>query len=235
MKRVSNLLLTFLIFSLFTASCEKQAPPCTGNCGTINASGNVINKLTNGIAAGVPVSLNWVKFVGGFSQSEVITTVNSKSDGTFNFTANVDTTYLSRGYFLLLKVNSNKEYIILGYSGLIETRAYSFDQTAFQNIQFEVYKKATLKIKLHRTLTDDFQSFSISHSNVDNYFYLYDYNIQSPQEVTDPNSKEINVSTVANVFTKIRIIKTSGNGTVNTTIDSIKCTTDVANTYDVNF
>ena len=235
MKRSSILLSTYLIFTLFNASCKKQAPACTGNCGTINANGDVINKLTNASAGGVPVLLSWVKFVGGFSQSEVLTTVNSKSDGTFNFTANVDTTYLSKGYFLSLNVNSNKEYIILGYSGLIETRTYSFDHNAFQNVQFEVYRKATLKINLHRTQTDNFQSFSISHSNVDNNFYIYDYNVQSPQEVTDINKTEIDVLTVADVFTKIRVMKTSSSGTVNSTIDSIKCTTDGTNTYDVNF
>lgn len=235
MKNTSIFFVTFLIFSLFTASCKKQAPACTGNCGTINANGEVVNKLTNTSAAGVPVSLNWVKFVGVFSQREVITTVNSKSDGTFNFTSNVDTTYFSRGYFLSLNVGSNKEYIILGYSGLIDTSTYSFDQNAFQNVRLEVYKKATLKINLHRTQTDNFQSFSISHSNMEKNFYLYDYNIQSPQEFIDGNTNELNVSTVADVFTKIRVMKTLNNGSVTTTIDSVKCTANKTNTYDVNF
>ena len=95
MKRSSILLSTYLIFTLFNASCKKQAPACTGNCGTINANGDVINKLTNASAGGVPVLLSWVKFVGGFSQSEVITTVNSKSDGTFNFLTNVKFRYIN--------------------------------------------------------------------------------------------------------------------------------------------
>lgn len=235
MKRTYIILLALLTFSFLINSCKKQAPACTGNCGTINANGDVINNLTSTSASGVPVSLSWVKFVGGFSQSEVITTVNSKSDGSFNFTSNVDTSYFSRGYFLSLSVGSNKEYIILGYSGLIETRTYSFDKNAFQNIQLEVYKKAILKIKLHRTQSDNFQSFSIAHSNVVDDVYLYDYNVQSPQEVIDMNKSEIDVSTVADVFTKIRVIKTLNNGTVNTTIDSVKCSANTPGTYDVNF
>lgn len=235
MKFTYKILLTILSVSFLVNSCKKQAPACTGNCETINANGSVVNKLTSATASGVPVSLSWVKFVGGFSQSEVITTVNSKTDGSFNFTSNVDTSYFSRGYFLSLSVGSNKEYIILGYSGLIETRTYSFNQNAFQNIQLEVYKKAILKIKLHRTQTDDFKGFSISHSNVVNDYYLYDYNVQSPQEVIDINKSELDVSTVADVFTKIRVIKTLANGAVNTTIDSVKCTANAAGTYDVNF
>jgi len=195
----------------------------------------VLNKLTNASAAGVPVSLSWVKFVGGFSQSEVIATINSKSDGTFNFTSNIDTTYFSRGYFLSLSVGSNNEYIILGYSGVIKIRTYSFDQNAFQRVQLEVYKKANLKIKLHRTQTDNFQNFSIAHSNVVNDFFLYDYNVQSPQEVIDINKSEIDISTVADVFTKIRVIKTLTDGTVNITIDSVKCPANTTSSYDVNF
>ena len=234
MKHNYKILLTLLLVSIFINSCKKQAPVCTGNCGTINANGTVLNKLTTTSASGVPVSLSWVKFVGGFSQSEVIATVNSKADGSFNFTSNIDTTYFSKGYFLSLSVGKSNDYIILGYSGLIETRTYSFDQNAFQNRQFEVYKKANLKIKLHRTLNDNFQSYAITHSNVTDFF-LYDYNVQSPQEVIDRNTSEINVETVADVYTKIKTVKTFANGTSTVTLDSVKCTTSSLTNYDVTF
>jgi hypothetical protein len=207
MKHAYKILLTILLLSIFINSCKKQAPACTGNCGTINANGSVVNKLTTTSAPGVPVSLSWVKFVGGFSQSEVIATVNSKMDGSFNFTSNLDTTYFSKGYFLSLSVGSGNDYIILGYSGVIETRTYSFDPNVFQAKQFEVYKKANLKIRLHRTLNDNFQSYAITHSNVMGNFFLYDYNAQSPQEVIDRNTSELNVVTVADVYTKIKTAK----------------------------
>ena len=234
MKFTYKILLTLITVSIFITSCKKQAPVCTGNCGTINANGSVLNKLTTTSASGVPVSLSWVKFVGGFSQSEVIATVNSKTDGSFNFISNIDTTYFSNGYFLSLSVGKSNDYIILGYSGLIETRTYSFDQNAFQAKQFEVYKKANLKIKLHRTLNDNFQSYAITHSNVTDDF-LYDYNVQSPQEVIDRNTSELNVVTVADVYTKIKTVKTFANGTSTITLDSVKCTTSSTSTYDVTF
>lgn len=179
MKHNYRLLLTLLFASIFINSCKKQAPICTVNCEKINSNGSVINKLTTTSAPGVPVSLSWVKFVGGFSQSQVIATVNSKTDGSFNFTSIIDTTYFSKGYFLSLSVGKSNDYIILGYSGVIETRTYSYDQNAFQAKQFEVYKKANLKIRLHRTLNDNFRSYAIMHSNVTDFF-LYDYNVQSP-------------------------------------------------------
>lgn len=234
MKLTYKILLTIFSFSFFINSCKKQTPFCTGNCETINANGSVVNKMTTTSASGVPVSLSWVKFVGGLSQSEIIATVNSKTDGSFNFTLNIDTSYFSKGYFLSLSVGSSKDYIILGYSGLIETRTYSFDQNAFQTKQFEVYKKANLKIKLHRTLNDNFQSFAITHSNVTDNF-LYDYNAQSLQEVIDRNTSELNVATVADVFTKIKTIKTFANGTSTTTLDSVKCITNSTSIYDVTF
>ena len=234
MKLTYKILLTIISVSFLINSCKKQAPVCTGNCGTINANGSVVNKLTTTSASGVPVSLSWVKFVGGFSQSEVIATVNSKTDGSFNFTSNIDTTYFSKGYFLSLSVGKSNDYIILGYSGFIETRTYSFNQNAFQAKQFEVYKKANLKIRLHRTLNDNFQRYSITHSNVTDFF-LYDYNVQSPQEVIDRNTSELNVETVADVYTKIKTVKTFAGGTSTITLDSIICTTSSTSIYDVTF
>lgn len=233
MKLTYNLVLSVLALFVFISSCKK-APACKENCAVINANGKVINKLTATSAAGVPVSLSWVKFVGGFSQKQVITTVTSKADGSFNFSSNVDTGYFSNGYFLSLKAGSGNEYIILGYSGFVETRTYKFNQTAFQNIQFEVYKKAVLKITLNRALNDHFQSYSISHSNVTNDF-LYDYNVQSPQEVIDRNVRVLNVVTVADVFTKIKTVKTFTNGTSIITLDSVKCIAGSSNVYNVTF
>lgn len=234
MNPICKIIITAISFSIFTTACKKQAPICTANCESINANGKVVNKLTAANAAGVPVSLSWIKFVGGFSQSKVITTVNSKTDGSFNFTQNIDTTYFSKGYFLSLRVGKSNDYIILGYSGLIETRTYVFDQNAFRAKLFEVYKKANLKLKLNRTLNDNFQSYAITYSNVAD-FYLHSYNVQSPQEVTNRNISEINIETVADVYTKIKTVKMFFNGTSTITLDSIKCTTNATSIYEINF
>ncbi len=235
MKYTCGIFSIVIFLTTLLISCEKQAPPCTGNCAEINANGKIINKLDGTIAPTVPVELSWITFVGGFSKSEVIVTVNSKPDGSFNFTTNIDTSFFSKGYFLSLSVGSCSNYMILGYSGVIGTRMYTFDTTAFQNIQFEVYPKAILKLTLQRTLTDSFQSYSISHSNVNNIFYIYDYNIGSQNEITGSKTKVINVETVANVYTKIRIEKDFANGTSFKTLDSIKCFSNSTNNYIVSY
>jgi hypothetical protein len=215
-------------------ACSKKAPPCVGNCAPMTANGRVVNKLANTAAAGVPVSLRWAKFVGGLSQFELISTVKSRADGSFDLKSDIDTTYFTRGYYLSLNVGQNNEYLILGYSGVIEARTYSYDQAVFQGKQLEVYKKANLNIKLRRLANDNFQSFAISHANVTDFF-LYDYNVASPQEVIDRNTSELNVQTVADVYTKVRSVKTFANGTSITTLDSVRCVVGSANTVEVRF
>lgn len=233
MKPSAQIFFLLIIFPLFMHSCKKQAGPCTGNCATINANGSVINDITNSSAANVPVSLNWFKFSGITPQYEVIAILNSRDDGTFNFTSTIDTSYFKNGYSLLLSAGSNNEYMILGYSGLISKQIGAFDPNAFQGIQFDVFKKATLILQVHRIQSDSFQSFAIYHTVVGD-INLYDYNIQSPQDVTQSTS-EINVTTVADVFTTITALKTFSNGTNETTTDSIKCSANTSNTFVVNF
>jgi hypothetical protein len=225
--------LLFAFACLISFSCKKRAPLCTGNCASITVSGKVIDKLTGTGAPNVAVSLNWSNSVWRLNDL-VIGKVHSRNDGTFNFTTDIDTSYFSNRYWLSLYVDGNKQYLILGYSGLISLRTYSFNPSIFQGVQFEVYKEADLKIKLHRNQTDNFTNFSISHSDVVNGLFLYDYNVGSPKEVTDMNKTELNVSAVSGVFTKIRTMKTSG-GTTVTTIDSIKCTAGATSVYDVYF
>ena len=64
---------------------------------------------------------------------------------------------------------------------------------------------------------------------------MYDYNVQSPQEVIDRNTNELNVETVADVYTKIKTVKAFANGTSTITLDSVKCTTNSTSIYDVTF
>jgi hypothetical protein len=117
-----------------------------GNCGAIKANGSVVNKLTIKGVPGVPVSLSWVKFVGAFSQSEVIATVNSKIDGPFNFTSNIDTGYFSKGYFLSLSIGKSNDYIILGYSGFIEIEPIGLTKMLFRQNNLKFTGKQILQL-----------------------------------------------------------------------------------------
>ena len=78
MKYKYTCLFILVVFAFVISTCKKEAPPCTANCESVNANGIVVNELTTTSVVGVPVSLSWVKFVGEFTQSLVIETVNLK-------------------------------------------------------------------------------------------------------------------------------------------------------------
>lgn len=58
-------------------------------------------------------------------------------------------------------------------------------------------------------------------------FFLYDYNIQSAQEVNNRNMNELNVAIVAEAYTKIKTAKTLANGISPITLDSIQCASNI--------
>ena len=94
---------------------------------------------------------------------------------------------------------------------------------------------ATLKIKLQRSQNDNFESFGIQHSAVNENNTVSDYAISSPQEVIDRNVKELTVPTVAGVFTKIISTKRINSTQVITQIDSVRCTRGGNNSFTVVF
>lgn len=233
---MNRLVFVLSLFSLFLfPSCKKQAAICSGNCGEITAAGKVVNELTGTPVSGVPVSLAWTKFSGGIEKKEVIGTVQSNDDGSFILNATLDTMKFNDGYTLYLSAESNDEYMILGYSGTIGQASYSFDPTAFANLRFDVYRKAALRIRLHRILNDDFKSFSISHSNVVPELFQNDYLVQSPQEVINRNQSYVDKKTVADIYTRIRTEKVLPDGTTQTTVDSVICGAAGETVYDVFF
>jgi len=59
--------------------------------------------------------------------------------------------------------------------------------------------------------------------------------VQSPQEVIARNTSELNIETVADIYTKLQTQKTLPDGSVISTIDSVICTTASTGIIDVNF
>lgn len=230
----SSTIFTAVLFLFLLWSCEKQAPVCTGNCASITANGKVINNLSGDGAANIPVTLQWQRFVGLAQEQLVIESVMSSEAGEFDFSANIDTAYFRKGYELGLKVRSGGDYIILGSTGKIDARAYEYDTSAFHGITFDVFRKAKLIIRLHRVQTDDFKNFVISHG-VFGGTNGYDYSVSSPKEVIDRNQYELNVNTVSDVYTKIKVEKIAINGTANVRVDSVRCSASGTTYFDVNF
>jgi 5-hydroxyisourate hydrolase-like protein (transthyretin family) len=229
-KHIASILLSVFITSFFIGACEKQAPDCTGNCGSINANGIVIDSVSGLPAAGVPVKLDWAKYN---STSLRIITAYSGSDGRFNFTCKVDTTYFTRGYKLAILDEATAKYMYISGAS-INYPSFSFDTTAFKDVRFEVYTKATLQLKVNRSLHDHFVDFSIEHFDFTN-LGRFDYGDDSIGGA-GPTSPVL-LTVAADTTTRFRMIKIfSFNPLVSdTTYDSIRCTLAGPNIYTVNY
>lgn len=220
--------------TLSVSSCRKEQPTCTGNCVNININGSAYLKTNNAALANVPVEVKWFRkaYCIGCTSYKV---ASGKTDnnGKFNFNATIDSTFF-RDYFLSIRVPTDTNYISVPSSGGInfnEERFYEFNSNALENINFEFYPKTFLTIKLHRTLSDNFDYFTVDH-HFTNAFGYDDYLITGPQYATDTTFK---VETAANIYTKIAWKKTIIGGHSNEQTDSLICTNNGANVFDINY
>ncbi len=214
---------------LLSISCKKQIAVCTGNCDVVNINGYLFNGASNSNAGVAPISLDWQKFTGIIFSQKNVSSINAKSDGTFNFTSIIDTTLFEQGYFLSINVDDNNSYMTLPDNGV--NRMYNYNANGFTNLKLDVYPKTTLKIKLNRIQNDNFQYFAVSYYFIDNAEF-FPFETSSPQDIYET---ELDVPTSTDLYTKIRVTKTSSTGTSTMTIDSIICTKNGPNNYTVNF
>jgi len=222
----------FLISLLLVSiSCKKQIAVCTGNCDVINCNGYLFDSASNSNAGVAPISLDWVKFTGIIFNRKNISSVNTKNDGTFNFSSKIDTTLFGQGYFLSIRVADNDSYMTLPDNGNDNHRMYNYNSNGFTNLRLDVYQKTTLKIKLNRVQNDTFQYFSVSYYFADNAGF-FPFEITSPQ---DTYKTELDVPTAVSLYTKINVTKRNSVGISSMTTDSIRCTKNGANNYTVNF
>ena len=226
-------LLFFLVLLLL--SCRKQTIICTGNCAPITINGTTFNKTTNAVQPNIPISLDWVRATICICSQKNVFTGQSGSDGSFTISANIDTS-MFKDYGLRLYVSKNDDFIVIRDSAFANNDAYRFYVPGgYPPVRLNIYPQATLKIKLQRSLNDNFESFRVDHIAVNDYNSVSDYYVSSPKEVIDRNVKELTVPTVAGVFTKIISSKRINGTQIITQIDSVRCTKGGANTFTVVF
>ena len=223
----------FLVLLLL--SCRKQTIICTGNCASITISGTTFNKISNTAQPNVPISLDWGRSTICICSQKNVFTGQSGSDGSFTIVANIDTS-MFKNYGLKLYVSKNDDFIVIRDSTFASNDSYRFYVPGgYPPVRLNIYPKAMLKIILQRSQTDNFESFSIQHSAVNENNIVSDYYVSSPKEVTDRKVKELTVPTVAGVFTKIISTKRINSTQVISQIDSVRCTKGGANTFTVVF
>jgi len=184
--------------------------------------------------ANIPVEVNWFKKEFCFTCTYYkVASGKSDNDGKFSFNTTIDTTFF-KDYFLSVRVPADTNYFsgsAIGGDDVNEERIYNFNLVALQNINLDFCPKTFPTIKLHRMLSDDFNNFSVEHSFHDKMAYL-DYLISVSQFATDTTIK---VETSSDIYTKVTWTKVFGLGQFTQKTDSLICTADGANTFNINY
>ena len=237
MATLKNLLLFCLatIVCFVVNSCEKTLPKCKGNCVSIQLSGKIYNLNTNAGLGGEAVGAYWYRrgLCLGCDYFK-IAEGKTRSDGSFNFTQTIDTTYF-RDYRIYLRTPVNTNYFFTPGGSADKYRQVFFDSvaiTSMQQIRFGYYPKASLQLQLHRVQNDAFSYFA--YSTFVSGAYLADtYNlIPGSQQAHDTT---VVVNTAADTYTIVQTSKLAPNGSSIRTSDSIRCTQTGPNVININY
>jgi len=166
-----------------------------------------------------------------------IITENTTSDGRFIFNTQLDT-LLFRGWNLYVRIPSSclENYVTSDniWNSYYVDRAFTrFDRNQLQNVIFDFYHKADLKIKYNRASSDQLHQFAI--------FYNFDGKDNFFREgfETDPLSDSVTVRTAADVTTTITFRKyyyiTWDSMEVRLVSDSLVCKKDANNVIEIKY
>ena len=230
-KIIAITLTVMLVYLFVSCGADIYSPDCeTGNCVVVNFKGSVLVKPEVTGISDIPVEVNFEN--PNTYPVRVMNIVTGKTDenGEFNLKATIDLNSFE-DYWLRVYVPVQEVYISKPpRSSHISKTFNSFDEDAFQNINFEFYKKTMLTINLNRIQTDDFESFTVG-PHVEDWLYNLGFTIK------DPNTKDevIQFITAADVYTQIVWVKILKNGERHTHIDSLICRTNTNNVFNINF
>jgi hypothetical protein len=226
------LLSSFIVVSI-VISCRKEEIKCKGNCVPIRVSGRAYDATRNKGFSNIPVTVSWFASftMGGFAPSPKLAySGKTDKDGYFAFVVNVDSSLFDRNH-LGVRVPVQPGYLRNFYDHLEES-LYEYSDTGLPNIDFGMYPKANLTIRLHRVQSDDFQYFSLEHYYAPNAMHYSDYLITGPQFARDTI---IQTETSAGIYTKVKSNRVFGLGDFTERIDSILCTPEGNNIIDVSY
>jgi hypothetical protein len=223
-KNLTNRIVLFIGFCLcfFLFSCEKDYKPDLKSEHTIDVN---IRGTLNVIPSGEKINdvLVEVVFVKGWGSQKVVS--GKTKNGEFNFNVAIDTTTFNE-YYMHISISSPANYITTNSS----VRFYQFDKETLKNINFELYRNATLTIDLNRTETDDFEVMYVYHSFVAN---------TSTMSIIRPDTPEkdriLQRVTAADVYTKITWSKHFKDNTTQWYADSLICRQKENNVYNINY
>lgn len=234
--RLSVLLLFFIILTQLTISCELDQPMDSKDCIDVIISGLLHVKTDETPLINIPVQVIWVQS-GIYGTNYRVIAGNTTSDGRFIFKTQLDTSlFRSRTLYVRIHSDDLENYVssknVWNRGDIYQTFTH-FDRTQLQNIEFEFYHKANLKIKYDKTSNEQIYNFAIYYN-----FDGEDHTVR-PLFSYHPFCDSLTVRTAADVMTTISLWKmVSINNAIEThfvSSRSLICKKDADNIVEINF
>lgn len=226
LKIIIALLTAFVLFS----SCTKKPFDCRSNCAKIIISGQVWDSSYRKGLPNLPVKIYWQDAgMCPICPESVIGNSNTDANGRFYFNMSIDSSRF-HGNNLHVAAQLPADYIAnTSHNGFVDESFSQYNQS-FQNIKFTMFQAAKLNIRLQRTQTDNYIGFELFYRFAFTRFGIYGYFGPPPSQYTD-----FNVTTAANVYTKVSWHKAHSPGVFTDFVDSITCVANANNTIVLNY
>lgn len=233
----TNYLRVLIVLSglaLLLDSCRKNLPFCRQNCADLNINGRVYNKTNDDPFGNIPVEVSLFRRGSCFGcTSYKVAAGKTAADGYFNFELTIDSSLL-KDFFLSVRIPSDSNYFIAPNPSahFSEVRLYDSISNALQNLEFKFYPKTLLTIRLHRTLTDNFDFFTVENIFDSTTGSGY-HDIIGTQVPTDTSFR---VQTSTNIYTRIIWSKRLMGGVqLNQQMDSLIAADNGSSVFDINY
>ncbi len=148
---MQKFLLIVLVIAGSITSCKKEEIKCKGNCVSVKINGRAYDASTNKGFSNIPITVSWFASftMGGFAPSpKLIFKGKTNKDGNFSFDINIDSSLFERNN-LGVEVTVQSGYL-QSNDGHLKESLFEYEPTGLQNIDFAMYPKANLTIRLHR-------------------------------------------------------------------------------------
>ncbi|MDR0231793.1 MAG: hypothetical protein LBI82_06705 [Dysgonamonadaceae bacterium] len=235
---MSRLLLLVIVLAQLLVSCSEIDQVVTGkDCVDVVISGSLQIQPDGMPLADIPVRVIWIEKVLFWNTNYRVTSGNTTSDGRFVFNTQLDTS-LFRGWKLYVRIPSSylENYVTsdnIWNSYYINRDFTHFDRTQLQNVIFDFYHKADLKIKFTKTSGEQINSFSISYNfdgkdNVAKWYSNGGY----------PLCDSVIVRTAADVTTTVtswKIVSTDDSTEEHSVSYSLMCKKDANNVIEIEY
>ncbi|MBY0476364.1 MAG: hypothetical protein K2Q24_01870 [Chitinophagaceae bacterium] len=218
------------ILSCFLNSCLKAK--CDGDCVTTTFKGRIYDATTNKGFDRIKVRAIWSNQSQDYLYPEVDID-RTNSSGIFELKAKINHFYFN-SKTLHIQFDAPSGYELTGnFDGLLffsTVSFYDYDASAFNKIDFKLYPVTEAKIKLVRMQTDSLKTLHLSFNFNNEKAIPFAYILNNFSQ-----NYEYTIKTTADIYTRIKLVKTLASGTIITTYDSAIFRRNQNNILQINY